>query len=87
LPEQAERAATSFFRKGNLLALRELALRRTADRVDGEVQAYRRRAAVQPVWPHREALLACVGPGASAEKVVRSCARLATQLDVPWHAV
>ena len=87
LPEQAERAATSFFRKGNLLALRELALRRTADRVDGQVQAYRRRAAVQPVWPHREALLACVGHGASGEKVVRSCARLAIQLDVPWHAV
>lgn len=87
LPQQAERAAAHFFRKGNLLALRELALRRTADRVDDEVQAWRRRSAVQAVWPNREALLACVGAGASAEKVVRACARLATQLDVPWHAV
>jgi two-component system, OmpR family, sensor histidine kinase KdpD len=86
-PEQAERAALSFFRKGNLLALRELALRRTADRVDGEVMAYRRRAAIQTVWAHRESLLACVGPGPGGEKVVRSCARLAAQLDVPWHAV
>ncbi len=87
VPEQAECAATSFFRKGNLLALRELALRRTADRVDDEVLAYRRRASVQSVWPNREALLACIGQGASGEKVVRSCARLAAQLDVPWHAV
>ena len=86
-PAQAERAAGNFFRKGNLLALRELALRRTADRVDDEMQAWRRRSAVQTVWPNREALLACVGPGDSAEKVVRASARLAAQLDVPWHAV
>ncbi|WP_374678350.1 DUF4118 domain-containing protein [Piscinibacter sp.] len=87
LPAQAERAAGNFFRKGNLLALRELALRRTADRVDDEMQAWRRRSAVQTVWPNREALLACVGTGESAEKVVRASARLAAQLDVPWHAV
>jgi two-component system sensor histidine kinase KdpD len=87
IPQQAERAAANFFRKGNLLALRELSLRRTADRVDEEMQAWRRQSAVQPVWPNREALLACVGPGEHGEKVVRSCARLAAQLDVPWHAV
>lgn len=87
LAEQAERAAGSFFRKGNLLALRELALRRTADRVDEEMQAYRRHSAVQSVWPNREALLACVGPGPSGNKVVRICARLAAQLGVQWHAV
>ncbi len=84
---RAERAAGNFFRKGNLLALRELALRRTADRVDDEMQAYRRQSAVQPVWANRESLLACIGPGAQGEKVARSCARLATQLAVPWHAV
>lgn len=87
LPQQAERAAAHFFRKGNLLALRELALRRTADRVDGQIRAYRRETSAQSVWPHREALLACVGPGPAGEKVVRSCARMAAQLDVPWHAV
>ncbi len=87
LPAQAERAAGNFFRKGNLLALRELALRRTADRVDDQMQAWRRRSAVQAVWPNREALLACVGTGDSAEKVVRASARLAAQLGVPWHAV
>lgn len=89
LPQQAERAAQHFFRKGNLLALRELALRRTADRVDDEMRAYRRAntTTTTAVWPNREALLACVGPGDNAEKVVRSCARLAAQLGLPWHAV
>lgn len=87
LPQQAAKAAANFFRKGNLLALRELALRRTADRVDVEMQAWRRRSSVQSVWPNREALLACVGAGDGGEKVVRACARLAAQLDVVWHAV
>ena len=83
----AERAAANFFRKGNLLALRELTLRRTADRVDVEMRAYRRGSAEKPVWANREALLVGVGPGAHGDKVVRSTARMAAQLDVPWHAV
>lgn len=90
LPEQAERAARHFFRKGNLLALRELALRRTADRVDDQMQAYRREHTELvrgAVWPNRESLLACVGPGAASDKVVRSTARLAQQLGLEWHAV
>ncbi len=88
---RAERAAKNFFRKGNLLALRELALRRTADRVDDEMKSYRRQLldgrAAGPVWPTREALLASVGPGPAGEKVVRASARLAAQLSVPWHAL
>ncbi len=90
LPQQADLAAQNFFRKGNLLALRELALRRTANRVDGQMQAYRGASAQVPIWPNRESLLACVGPGAaddSGEKIVRACARLAARLDVAWHAV
>ena len=87
LPHQAEQAVANFFRKGNLLALRELALRRTADRVDDEMQAYRRRVSVQSVWPNREALMACIGLGDGAEKIVRACARLAAQLNLAWHAV
>ncbi|SER45334.1 DUF4118 domain-containing protein [Giesbergeria anulus] len=87
LPQQAEQAAANFFRKGNLLALRELALRRTADRVDDEMRTYRRASSVKPVWPNREALLACVGLGLEDEKVVRTCARMAAQLNVPWHAL
>ncbi|WP_200955259.1 DUF4118 domain-containing protein [Pelomonas sp. Root1237] len=87
LPNQAERAAKNFFRKGNLLALRELALRRTADRVDDQMQAYRREHSAGTVWPNRESLLACIGPAAASEKVVRSAARLAQQLGLDWHAV
>ena len=87
LPPQAERAATNFFRKGNLLALRELALRRTADRVDVDMLSYRRGLKSTAVWPAREAMLACVGPGEQGEKLVRAAARLAAQLGAPWHAV
>ncbi|MGM9479751.1 DUF4118 domain-containing protein [Roseateles sp. NT4] len=87
LPQQAERAAKNFFRKGNLLALRELALRRTADRVDDQMQAYRREHSAAVIWPNRESLLACVGPGAASDKVVRSAARLAKALGLDWHAV
>jgi len=84
---QAERAAGSFFRKGNLIALRELALRRTADRVEGEVRAWRVEQSVETLWKTGAALLACVGPGLDAEQVVRSAARLASQLGARWHAV
>jgi two-component system sensor histidine kinase KdpD len=87
LAQQAERAVQNFFRKGNLIALRELALRRTADRVDSDMLQYRQSSAVKPVWGTRDSLLACVGPHEQAEKTVRSTARLAAQLNVPWHAV
>lgn len=87
LPEQARHAARHFFRKGNLIALRELALRRTADRVDDDVRAYRHAEAIQPVWRTREAVLACIGTGDDAEQVVRSARRLASQLDCDWHVV
>ena len=87
LEQQAKLASKNFFRKGNLLALRELALRRTADRVDGEMQAYRRLRPTGHVWPNRESLLACVEAGERGEKIVRSCARLAAQFAVSWHAV
>ncbi|MEW6024039.1 MAG: DUF4118 domain-containing protein [Pseudomonadota bacterium] len=84
---QAERASANFFRKGNLIALRELALRRTAERIGDDVRAYRVEQAIAPVWKTDGALLACVGPGGTGEHVVRNCARLAGQLDCAWHAV
>jgi two-component system sensor histidine kinase KdpD len=87
LPHQAERAANNFFRKGNLMALRELALRRTADRVEGDVQAYRVDKSIGSVWKTGNALLTCVGPDAGAERVVRAAARLAGQLNAEWHAI
>jgi two-component system sensor histidine kinase KdpD len=86
-PAQAERAGRNFFRKGNLIALRELALRRTAERIGDDVRAYRVEKSIDEVWRTGTALLACVGPGADAESVVRSAARLAAQLGAEWHAV
>ena len=84
--QQADRASKNFFRKGNLIALRELALRRTADRIEDDVRAYRVEKSIDTVWKTGGALLACVGPRAG-EHVVRSTARLAGQLGVDWHAV
>ena len=87
-PEQATRAIQNFFRKGNLLALRELALRRTADRVDTQMRSYRvEHVARAPIWKTRDALLVGVGPQSGDEAVVRSAARLAAALDASWHAV
>ena len=87
LPHQAERAIQNFFRKGNLIALRELALRRTADRVDGEMIQYRRDQSVARAWQTRESFLACIGPGDGSDRIIRSAARIATRLDVPWHVI
>jgi two-component system sensor histidine kinase KdpD len=87
LAHQAASAVQNFFRKGNLIALRELALRRTADRVDSQMLEYRRDQSVRPVWQTRETLLACIGPGEGGESLVRQAARIADQFDAPWHAV
>jgi len=87
LPEQIERAAGNFFRKGNLMALRELALRRTADRVEDDVQAYRSDKSIERVWKTEASLLCCIGATPGGEDVVRSAARLATQLGFEWTAV
>ncbi|HSI56240.1 MAG TPA: two-component system sensor histidine kinase KdpD [Ideonella sp.] len=90
LPEQAAAAVQNFFRKGNLMALRELALRRTAERVDDDVRSYRREmsgADGREVWHVSDALLVCVGPDPGAEKLVRSAGRRAGRSNAPWHAV
>ena len=85
--QQAERASRNFFRKGNLIALRELALRRTADRIGDDVQAYRIEKSISNVWKTGVDLLACIGPDEGAEHVIRSTAQLASQLNAEWHAV
>ncbi|MCP1690478.1 two-component system sensor histidine kinase KdpD [Citrobacter farmeri] len=84
---QAERAIEHFFRKGNLIALRELALRRTADRVDDQMRAWRGRPGGEKVWHTRDAILLCIGHNTGSEKLVRTAARLASRLGSVWHAV
>ena len=85
--EQAERASRNFFRLGNLLALRELALRRTADRVDEDMRDYRRERAINEVWPARERLLVCIGGRAGDDALVRQVARLSRRLEAEWMVV
>lgn len=87
VPEQAARAVEHFFKPGNLTALRELALRRTAERVDAQMRTYMRAHAIPGPWAAGERLLVCVNelPGAAA--LVRSAKRLADGLHAPWVAV
>lgn len=87
LPEQAARASQHFFRKGNLIALRELALRRTADRVDAQMRDYRDHAAIRDVWAVNEGVLVALLDVAEAERLVRAGKRLAERLKAAWHVV
>ncbi|MFO1115197.1 MAG: sensor histidine kinase KdpD [Beijerinckiaceae bacterium] len=87
VPEVARRATERFFTPGNLTALRELALRRTADRVDDQMADYLRLKAIEGPWNASERLMACVAPDATAERVVRRASQLATSLNAGWIAL
>src|SRR5262245_3170612 len=84
VPDQATEAIRNFFRKGNLIALRELALRRTAERVDAQMRLYMRDHAIAAVWPVAERLLVCVGPGAQSARLVRTAKRVAERVGAEW---
>ena len=86
MPEQAQRALQNFFQKGNLHALRELALRRTAERVDAEVRAYRKEHKISAPWPVAERILVCVGPSPASERLIRATKRIAEGLHAKWAA-
>ncbi len=87
LGANADRAAQGFFRRGNLLALRELALRRAAERVDADVAAYRRAHQIESPWSTAERILVCVGASPASERVIRAGRRIAAGLRAPWLAV
>jgi two-component system sensor histidine kinase KdpD len=84
LPGNANRALDGFFRPATLTALRELSLRRAADRVDDQMLDLLRQSAVEGPWATGERLLVCVGPDAMSERVVREASRLATGLNARW---
>jgi two-component system sensor histidine kinase KdpD len=84
VPEQARRAVDNFFKRGNLLALRELALRRTAERVDRDVQRYRREQRIGAAWPTAERILVAVGPSPGSERLIRAARRIAEGMHAPW---
>ncbi len=85
--EQAQRAIRSFFQKSNLVALRELSLRHTAQRVHTDVETARRQQAATQPWATTDRILVCVGPGPTSSRVIRTAKRMATALDAPWLAV
>ena len=87
LPQTAKLAQQKFFTLRNLTALRELALRRTAARVDDQMVEQLRQNAIQGPWETAERLLVCVGADAQSMDVVRAASRLATGLNATWVAV
>jgi two-component system, OmpR family, sensor histidine kinase KdpD len=87
VPEAAGRALEHYFSHGNLTALRELALRRTAERVDDQMVQYMRAHGLAGPWAARERLLACVHGGEGASELIRYTKRLADRLKAPWTAL
>jgi two-component system sensor histidine kinase KdpD len=83
-PELAGRALERFFNPGNLAALREMALRRTADRVDDQVTGYMRAHGIEGPWPVNERILVCIGRDPASLAAVRAGRRMADQLQAPW---
>ncbi len=78
--EQAERALKSFFREGNLIALRELALRRTAERVDAQMRGYKAAHGIEQTWHTGERVLVCISPSPYSKQLARAARRMATSL-------
>ncbi len=86
-PEQAELAIEHFFRRGNLIALRELALRITAERVGADVVLYRQGEGIKQIWPTQNKILVCVGGRPESLKLIRVAKQMATSLHADWMAV
>jgi two-component system sensor histidine kinase KdpD len=87
IPEQARRASENFFKVGNIIALRQLALRYVAGHVDADMQVYRRAHGVAEPWRVAERLLVGVGPAPTSNELVRAAKRLADDLDAEWIAL
>ena len=85
--DTAARAVESFFKPQNLTALRELALRRAAERVDADLIERMQAQAIEGPWAAGERILACIGPDPISPTVVRTAKRLADLMDAPWIAV
>jgi two-component system sensor histidine kinase KdpD len=87
VPKQAERALEHYFSSGNLTALRELALRRTAERVDEQLLHHMQANAIPGPWAAGERILVCINEDPRAAGLVRAAKRLADRLHAPWTAV
>jgi len=87
VPEQAARAVHHFFAPGNLTALRELALRKAADQVDGQMLSYMQSHAIAGPWPTRDRIMVCISPSPLLPRLVRSARRVAERRRGPWIAL
>jgi two-component system sensor histidine kinase KdpD len=87
LPQQAERAVRHYFQPGNLTALRELALRRTAQRVDEQLLSHMRAHAIAGPWAAGERVLVCLSEAPMTAGLIRYARRQADRLRVPWAAI
>jgi two-component system sensor histidine kinase KdpD len=87
VPRQAERALEHYFSPGNLTALRELALRRTAERVDEQLLTHMQANAIAGPWAAGERILVCLSEDPRAAGLVRTTKRLADRLHAPWTAI
>ncbi len=87
VPKQAERALEHYFSPGNLTALRELALRRTAERVDEQLLIHMQANAISGPWAAGERIMVCVSEDPRAAGLVRYSKRLADRMHAPWTAV
>ena len=87
VPDMAARAIEQFFNEGNLYALRELTLRRAAERVDEQMLAYMQTRAIPGPWAAGEHILVSVGPGPLSERLVRTARRQADRMGAQWTAI
>ncbi len=87
IPQQATMAMEKFFKPGNLMALRELSMRRAAERVDEQMRAYMDARSITGPWATAERLLVCVSGSPFSEQLIRTTRRLADELKANWHTV
>ena len=87
ISEQASRALDKFFRKGNLTALRELSLRRAAERVDSQMLNYMHNESIAGPWPAGDRIMVCVSSHPMGERLIRAGRRLADDLNAEWYVV
>ncbi len=87
IPEQAARAMKRFFKPGNLTALREISMRRAADRVDEQMRAYMQTLSIPGPWPAAERVLVCVSGSPFSDRLIRAGRRLADRLKAEWFTL
>jgi two-component system, OmpR family, sensor histidine kinase KdpD len=85
--DKVEQALKNFFRRGNLIALRELALRQVAEQVDRSLESYMEEKDIRENWPVRERIAVCISASAKAQYLVARAARMARRMDAELYAV